>query len=48
MWCKIELKFKFNLKCNWIWTLQFLHLIIHLAQKLNKKKDMTHDAKLRI
>ena len=32
MWWKIELQFKTNLESNWIWTLQFLHSIIYLAQ----------------
>ena len=45
-WRKIELQLKSNLESNWIWTLRFLHSIIHLAQKL--KLDETHDTKLRI
>ena len=35
---------KSNLESNWIWTLQFLYLIIHFVQKL----DGTRDAKLGI
>ena len=32
MWHEIELKLKFNLESNWIWTLRFLHSIIHFVQ----------------
>ena len=45
-WWKIRLQLKFNLESNWIWTLRFLHLIIHLAQNL--KLNGTRGAKLRI
>ena len=45
--CKIGLQLKTNLESNWIWTLRFLHFIIHLHQKL-KKLDGTRSAKLRI
>ena len=34
MWLKIGLKLKSNLESNYIWTFQFLHSIIHLAQNL--------------
>jgi len=43
-WRKIGLQLKSNLESNWIWTLQFLHSIIHLIQ--NKKLNRTHDAKI--
>ena len=45
-WWKIRLQLKSNLKSNWIWTVRFLHSIIHLAQ--NQKLNGTHGAKLKI
>ena len=46
MWWKIRLQLKSNLKFNWIWTVRFLHLIIHLAQ--NKKLNSIHVTKFKI
>ena len=45
-WQKIGLQLKFNLESNWIWTLRFLHSIIHLTQNL--KINGTCGTKLRI
>ena len=36
---------KSNLEFNWIWTIKFLHSIIHLAQKLKIRWDMWHKIK---
>ena len=43
---KIGLKLKSNLESHCIWTFQFLHSTIHLAQNL--KLNEIHDAKLKI
>ena len=37
--CNGFLLYIYDLESNWIWTLRFLHLIIHLAQKLKIKWD---------
>ena len=45
-WRKIGFQLKSNLESNWIQTLCFLHLLIHLAKSL--KLNETRGAKLRI
>ena len=46
MWWKIRRYLESNFETNWIWTLQFLYLIIHLTQNLNLNE--TCGTKLRI